>query len=590
MVSTWAGRLGVDFGTSNTVAVYQRADGSAAPLLFDASPMLSSAVFAGPETALLTGADATRAWTADPAGYEPNPKRRIDDGTVWLGQREVEVVDLIGVVLARVAGEAHRVLGGPPGPVTLTHPAAWSRARLGLLTEAARRADLGAVRLTPEPVAAAAYFASMTGRSLATGRCVLVYDLGAGTFDASVVRRTADGFEVLATDGIPDLGGLDLDALVVAHARSLTASHEGWGRLDWPQTPEDQRARRMLWDGARAVKEQLTRHPSATLHVPLVDRDIHLTREEFERAAGPQLDRTVDLTLATLRGAVVPREQVDGLFLVGGSSRIPLAATLLHQRLGIAPTVIDQPELVVAQGSILLADAPQPAPIYQPATAAGPAAAVDPTPDAPVRPAVEPGKAKRRRLLIGAAAFVVAAAATGIVLWQTDLLPRTVPSTIDGTHLNARGKQNAKLFSDKNLLTLAAPYLNQAICEQLEPSGQSTETISCKADTDTWMVRFETAQSDAVRNTVRQGTDQHQDDPGFKAYTWYGKDPQQENGHAALWSGEDGCRVYWDDEKSRAYAVLTLKQSQPDTDPSYTICETAFRTHTSQKLTPRNVS
>lgn len=92
-------RLGIDFGTSTTAAVLAGADGRVRPLLFDSSPLLASAVFAGPDGDLLTGADAERAAVAHPAGLEANPKRRIDEGTVWLGEREYPVVDLIAAVL-----------------------------------------------------------------------------------------------------------------------------------------------------------------------------------------------------------------------------------------------------------------------------------------------------------------------------------------------------------------------------------------------------------------------------------------------------------------------------------------------------------
>ncbi|MFD0575781.1 Hsp70 family protein [Dactylosporangium darangshiense] len=105
-------RLGIDFGTSSTVAVLAGGDGRARPLLFDASPLLSSAVSVGDGAALFTGLDAERTAVASPAGLEANPKRRIDDGTVWLGEREHAVVDLIAAVLRRVGEEAARVAGG----------------------------------------------------------------------------------------------------------------------------------------------------------------------------------------------------------------------------------------------------------------------------------------------------------------------------------------------------------------------------------------------------------------------------------------------------------------------------------------------
>src|SRR5439155_23742563 len=88
------------------------------------------------------------------------------------------------------------------------------------------------------------------------------------------------------------------------------------------------------------------------VRVPLFDTDALVTREEFEAGARPWLDRTVELTASTVARTGLRQEQVAGVFLVGGSSRIPLVGTLLHQRLGIAPTLIEAPELVVSLGSI----------------------------------------------------------------------------------------------------------------------------------------------------------------------------------------------------------------------------------------------
>src|SRR5437867_569962 len=132
-------RLGVDFGTSNTVAVVRWSDGRSRPLLFDGSPLLPSAVYAEPPAgvasqaggpvagALVTGRDAVHSARLDPARFEPNPKRRIDDGTVLLGDREVSVVELIAAVLTRVNEEFRRTVGGPPAETTMTCPAAWGR-------------------------------------------------------------------------------------------------------------------------------------------------------------------------------------------------------------------------------------------------------------------------------------------------------------------------------------------------------------------------------------------------------------------------------------------------------------------------------
>jgi actin-like ATPase involved in cell morphogenesis len=340
--------LGVDFGTSNTVAVARWPDGRARPLLVDGSPLLPSAVYAEPDGNLVVGRDAVHSARLDPARFEPNPKRRIDDGLVLLGDREFGVEDLIAAVLARVAEEWRRAVGEVQADVTLTCPATWGTARRTLLAEAATRAGLADVRLVAEPVAAATYFAEVLGRDVPIGSVVVVHDFGAGTFDASVVARTSSGFEVLAVDGRDDIGGLDVDAAIIEHLRT-----EQWQRLLEPTTLEERRAQRQLWDDARIAKERLSRNQSADFVVPLLDTEVHLTRDELERVARPVLDQTVRVTKGLLDWADLPPGRLAGVFLVGGASRIPLVATLLHRELDEAPVVIEQPELVVAEGSIL---------------------------------------------------------------------------------------------------------------------------------------------------------------------------------------------------------------------------------------------
>ncbi len=387
--------LGIDLGTSNTVAVLRWPDGRTKPLLFDGSPLLPSAVYAEPGThtepgkGLLTGRDAVHTARVDPARFEPNPKRRIDEGSVLLGDREVPVVDMLAAVLGRVWTETLRITGGvAPTETTLTCPASWASPRRAVLVKAARQAGLPPTRVVEEPVAAATYFASVLGRQVPIGSVVVVHDFGAGTFDASVVARHATGFSVLAVDGRNDLGGLDIDALIVAH---FTAAYRGldeaaWQRLTAPSTLEDRRHRRLLWEDACAIKEQLSRSQAADLVIPLVNVDAHLTRAELEALAQPLLERTVEVTQGTMRWAKLAEGRVAGLFLVGGSSRIPLLATLLHRMLGYPPEVMEQPELVVAEGALLAAAVPPTSPT---ATVSWQAPLVPP-PVAPVSGAPQP--------------------------------------------------------------------------------------------------------------------------------------------------------------------------------------------------------
>jgi actin-like ATPase involved in cell morphogenesis len=344
--------LGVDFGTSHTVAVARWPDGRARPLLFDGTPLLPSATF-WEDGELVVGRDAVHSARRAPASFEPNPKRRIDDGHVLLGEREVPVHDLLVAVFQRVRAEFTRTVGGPPATVTVTHPANWASTRRNALAAAVRAAELPDATLVPEPVAAATYFVRVLRHLVPVGSAVVVYDLGAGTFDGSVVARTQGGFEVLAVDGRDDLGGLDFDEVVLAMI-GRTLPPEGWQRLITPSTIEEARAARTLRDEVREAKERLSRASAVTVLIPLLDVDVQLTREEFDAAARPLVERSVRVLTETVRLSRVTAEQVAGIFLVGGASQIPLVATELHRAFGRPPVTIEQPEMVVAEGSVLV--------------------------------------------------------------------------------------------------------------------------------------------------------------------------------------------------------------------------------------------
>ncbi|GIG70445.1 Hsp70 family protein [Phytomonospora endophytica] len=349
-----ATRLAVDYGTSNTVAMLDFGDGRIRPLLFDGSPLLPSAVYAQADGDVLTGRDALRSARLEPACFEPNPKRRIDDVEVLLGERSWPVLELVARTLGRVAAEATRT-AGPVSSLVMTCPVEWGPVRRRVLAEAAERAGLPRPELLAEPVAAAAYFAAKLDREVTGGRSVVVYDLGGGTFDVCVVRRDGTGFSPLAYRGVDDFGGVDLDALVVEQIAGAIrpASPETWSRLAAPGNAADRRHFRALWDDARDAKEALSRQSSAQVFVPLADRDAQVSREAFESSASEALGRTVEVTLATVREAQVRPSDVAGLFLVGGSTRVPMVATLLHRRLGMAPTLLEQPETVVAEGALV---------------------------------------------------------------------------------------------------------------------------------------------------------------------------------------------------------------------------------------------
>ena len=392
--------LGVDLGTSNTVAVLRWPDGRTRPVLVDGHPILPSGVYADADGHLHVGRDAQRLAQADPAGYEPNPKRRVDEETVELGGRAYRPAELLAATLRAVADAAVAAVGMLP-PAVVTHPAAWTPARRQVLHDALELAGWPAAaehtlagpiapgtRLLREPVAAARYFTQVLRRPVPVGGAVAVFDFGGGTLDVAVLRNEGadpwgdSGFQLVATGGIPDLGGLDLDAALLGRLGELVGpAHPGeWARLSDPSTTAERRDRQQLWDNVRGAKEMLSRAMVAPVAVPGVEAAVPLSREDFERLAAPLLARAVTETREVTAAAGLRPEQLSGLFLVGGSTRVPLVARLLHAELGIAPTVLEQPEMPVAEGA--LTDLPLPRRSGRP----GVPVQAAPAPPAPTQP------------------------------------------------------------------------------------------------------------------------------------------------------------------------------------------------------------
>ncbi|MBQ1071565.1 Hsp70 family protein [Micromonospora sp. C31] len=370
--------LGVDLGTSHTVAVLRRPDGHTRPLLVDGHPIIPSGVYADPDGLLHAGRDAQRLARTDPGRYEPNPKRRIDEPAVVLGDRRYPPAELLAATLHAVARAAVEAVGFLP-PAVLTCPATWDATRRQVLADALAAAGWPSAaehtlagptppgtRLLREPVAAARYYTQVLRRPVPVGGTIAVFDFGAGTLDVAVLRNEGadpwgdSGFTVVTAGGADDLGGLDVDAALLGRLGELVAeAHPArWEQLTRPASATQWRERHELWENVRGAKEMLSRVPAAPVAVPGVEAAVTLTRADLERVAGPLLGRAVAVTLEVIGAAGLDPQQLSGLFLVGGATRMPMVARLLHAELGVAPTVLEQPELPVAEGA--LTDLPLP--------------------------------------------------------------------------------------------------------------------------------------------------------------------------------------------------------------------------------------
>ncbi|MET7396429.1 Hsp70 family protein [Dactylosporangium sp. NPDC005572] len=377
--------LGIDVGTFSTVAVLGLDGGRAVSLQFDGSPLLPSAVCLT-DGGLVAGRAALEAARGRPDAFEPHPKARIGDAQVQLGPHTVPVADLLAAVLRRAADEAARVAGRPADRLVLTHPASWDGLRRQVLVQAAANAGLPAPALVAEPVAAARAFDHV----VPLGAGILVCDLGAGGFDAAVLRRTPDGFALVSAQGAPDAAGLDLDAAIVVElgAAHAAADPAAWHRLSEPSTPADRAAAQAFWDEVRRAKETLAVAPAAAVAVPILQIQATLTRPQLDQLARPLLDRAATAARQAVHAAGLAPAQLAAVVLTGGGSRLPLAAAVLHQALGVPPRLLPQPELVVASGALLAAG-------REPAASAPTPPASAPTPPASAPPASAPPASAR---------------------------------------------------------------------------------------------------------------------------------------------------------------------------------------------------
>ncbi|GAB3294977.1 type VII secretion-associated protein [Parasphingorhabdus pacifica] len=345
-------RVSVDFGTSSTCTVVSVDGGDPQVVVIDGQPLVPSAVFAAADGTLFVGQEAERQAAVDPARFEPHPKRRIDEGELLLGNAVLKVGDVVRAVLQRVVGEARRYAGNAAVDLlVLTHPADWGSVR----TQQLRQAAAGLARelaLVPEPVAAAVFHSA--GHGLPDGGALAVLDLGGGTVDASVVAKRGSSFRVLATRGDPDFGGADIDQALLEHVGGIVtgADRSEWKQLVTGRAMADRRRRRVLRQDIRGAKETLSRHTYTDVPLPAPFSDAHVTRADLERLVAGPLGKAAELVPTTLREGRVPRGQLVGVFLVGGSSRIPLISRLIHERTGVLPTTLDQPETVVARGAL----------------------------------------------------------------------------------------------------------------------------------------------------------------------------------------------------------------------------------------------
>ncbi len=345
--------VGIDLGTTNSEVAALK-DGRVRVLGPGEAPMLPSCVGLSPTGELLVGRAARNQLLIFPERTVKSIKRKMGTGErVKLGDREFSPEELSALVLRELATWAERSLGVPVRKAVLTVPAYFSDAQRNATRAAGALAGLEVVRILNEPTAASLAFGQGDGQR----RTLLIYDLGGGTLDVSVVVAEGDVTEVLASHGDTQLGGDDFDALLL---EQLLGSFRATHGVD---LREDRIAVSRLLVAAEAAKRALSERPDvAVREESLAIRDgvpLHLTkelqREEYEALIRPLVERSLASVSRALQDAGKRPADLDGILLVGGSTRTPLVSRLLEERTGIVPRQEVHPDLCVALGAGVLA-------------------------------------------------------------------------------------------------------------------------------------------------------------------------------------------------------------------------------------------
>lgn len=357
--------VGIDLGTTNSLVATVRSGSATVLADTDGHSLLPSVVRYQPDGTVSVGHAAQAEQSLDPhntivsakrfmgrgladiADAATLPYRFVDaPGMVRLHTRagEKSPVEVSAEILRTLTQRAEASLGGELTGAVITVPAYFDDAQRQATKDAARLAGLNVLRLLNEPTAAAIAYGLDNG---AEGTYV-VYDLGGGTFDVSILRLTQGVFEVLSTSGDSSLGGDDFDQRIFCWVLQQ-AGLSGLGAQD----------SRLLLTHARAAKEWLTEHEEAHLTALLSDGEtvnLVLSRQEFADITRTLIDKTLLPVRKALRDARITAADVKGVVMVGGATRMPQVQKAVADFFGQPPLTNLDPDKVVALGAAIQAN------------------------------------------------------------------------------------------------------------------------------------------------------------------------------------------------------------------------------------------
>ena len=344
--------VGIDLGTTNSeIAIYR--DGRPEVLADEQGRVILPSVVGLTETGeLLVGEEARNQFLLYPERTVRSIKRKMgSDARVRLGERDYTPQEISAIILSRLKEIAQQRLGRPVRRAVITVPAYFSDTQRQATREAGEIAGLEVVRIINEPTAAALVYEA----SQHQGKRILVYDLGGGTFDVSVVRIEEGVVEVISSHGNNHLGGDDFDHKIVEHVLEHIKIKHGVDVSDRPQ------AMARILRSAENAKKQLSDHPYARIEEEYlaeddgkpVNLDLELSRDDYEEMITPFIEETLGAIHIALESANLASSQVDEILLVGGATRTPLIRRRLVEAFGKTPRGEVDPDLCVALGAAI---------------------------------------------------------------------------------------------------------------------------------------------------------------------------------------------------------------------------------------------